>query len=70
MGVLPQTPEREQMSKQPQQKNFFESISNYEINPAILSIIAPYNAAFLPAAKKTMPKPLTEQLNEENLKTP
>lgn len=51
------------------QAYFFESISNCEIKPAILSIIAPYNAAFVPAEKKTTPKPLTEQLNEENLKT-
>ncbi|CAH3151841.1 unnamed protein product, partial [Porites lobata] len=51
------------------QAYFFESISNCEIKPAILSIIAPYNAAFVPTEKKTTPKPLTEQLNEENFKT-
>lgn len=47
--------------------NFFERISDCWIKPAILSIVAPYNAAFVPVENKTMPKPLTELLNEENL---
>ena len=50
-----------------EQANFFESISNCGIKAAILSIVAPYNAAFVPDENKTMPKPLTELFNEENL---
>ena len=50
-----------------EQANFFERISNCGIKPAILSIVAPYNAAFVPVENKTMPKPLTELFNEENL---
>ena len=30
------------------QANFFESISNCAVTPAVLSIISPYNAAFAP----------------------
>lgn len=50
-----------------EEANFFERISDCWIKPAILSIVAPYNAAFVPVENKTMPKPLTELLNEENL---
>ena len=50
-----------------EEANFFERISNCWIKPDILSIVAPYNAAFIPVENKTMPKPLTELLNEENL---
>lgn len=50
-----------------EEANFFERISNCWIKPDILSIVAPYNAAFVPVENKTMPKPLTELLNEENL---
>ena len=50
-----------------EQANFFERISNCWIKPAILSIIGPYNAAFVPVENKTLPKPLTELFNEEDL---
>ena len=50
-----------------EEANFFERISDCWIKPAILSIVAPYNAAFVPVENKTMLKPLTELLNEENL---
>ena len=50
-----------------EEANLFERISNCCIKPDILSIVAPYNAAFVPVENKTMPKPLTALLNEENL---
>ena len=50
-----------------EQANVFESISICGIKPAILSIVAAYNAAFVRVVNKTMPKPLTELFSEENL---
>lgn len=67
----PATPElRERANVQAttaeEQANFVESISICGIKRTILSIIAPYNAAFVRVENKTMPKPLTELFSEEN----
>ena len=53
-----------------EQANFFERISNCWIKPAILSIVAPYNAAFVPVENKTVPKPLTERSMKRIWETP
>ena len=45
---------------------FFDNISKCGIKPAILSLIAPHNAAFVPETR-SLPKPLTELLKNENL---
>ena len=50
-----------------EQANFFESISMCGIKPAILSIVSPYNVAFVHVENTTMPKPLTELFSEQNL---
>ena len=68
-SVTPDPRERRyvQATTAEEQVNFFERISNCGIKPAILSIVAPYNAAFVPVENKTIPKPLTELFNEEDM---
>ncbi|XP_068743560.1 uncharacterized protein [Montipora capricornis] len=47
--------------------NFCGNISRCGIKPAILSLISPYNAAFMPNEAEALPKPLTVIYNEEHL---
>ncbi|PFX15345.1 hypothetical protein AWC38_SpisGene20439 [Stylophora pistillata] len=56
---VPETSEEEEA-------NFFANVSNYGIQPTILSLIAPHNAAFY-LETRSLPKPLTELHNDENL---
>ena len=56
---VPETSEEEQA-------NFFVNVSNYGIQPTILSLTATHNAAFY-LETRSLPKPLTELHNDENL---
>ena len=50
-----------------ERSNFFENILRCGIKPAILSLISPYNAAFMPNEAEALPEPLTVIYNEQNL---
>ena len=50
-----------------ERSNVFENISRCGIKPAILSLISPYNAAFMPNEAEALPEPLTVIYNEQNL---
>ena len=51
-----------------EQTKFYQNISKCGVKPAILSLIQPFSALFVPKDKQALPKPLTKFYCEQNLK--